>query len=93
VALKVVLDMSQFSRQVAHMMVIHKRDRPDGFLVLIPFLPDQIIPDQIPQRLRAIRILALRDVQIEIIEQVMVQRHTESNKLFHAELLLRVTNM
>src|SRR5262245_1814365 len=87
VALKIVLDMSQFSCQVAHMMVIDKRDRPDRLFIVIPLLPDQIVPDQVPQCLRAIRILMLLDVQIKIFEQMVVQRHTKSNKLLHGNLV------
>jgi hypothetical protein len=70
VTLKIVLDMSQFSRQIAHMMVVDKRDRPNRFLVVVPLLPDQVVTNQIPQGLRAVRILALLDVQIEIIKQM-----------------------
>ena len=44
----VVLDMSQLSRQIAHMMVVHERDCPDRLLVLIPLLPDQVVTNQIP---------------------------------------------
>ncbi len=47
VALKVVLDMSQLSCQVTHMVVVHKRDRPDRLFVVIPLLPDQVVTDQI----------------------------------------------
>ena len=83
VTLEVMLYMSQFSCQVAHMMVIDKRDRPDRFFVIAPLLPNQVVPDQISQCLRSIRILAFLDVPIEIIEEMMIQRHTEPNKLLH----------
>ena len=72
VALKVVLDMSQFPCQVSHMMIVYKRDGPDRLFIVVPLLPHQIVTNQIPQRLRAVRILALLDVQIKIIEQMMV---------------------
>ena len=87
VALKVVLNMGQFSGQVAHMMVVHKRDCPDRLFIVVPLLPDQIVSDQIPQCLRTVRVLALLDMQIEIIEQMMVQRHAESNKLLHGIIM------
>ena len=43
-----VLNVGELSGQVAHMMVIHKRDRPDRLFIVVPLLPDQVIPDQIP---------------------------------------------
>src|SRR4029077_15654407 len=86
VALKVVLDMRQFSRQVTDMAVVHKGYGPDRLFVVIPLLSDQVVTDQVPQRLRAVGILAPLDVQIEIIKQMMVQRHAESNELLHSWL-------
>ena len=83
VTLEVMLYMSQFSCQVAHVMVIDKRNRADRFFVVTPLLSNQVVPDQISQCFRSIRILALLDVLIKIIEEMMVQRHAESNKLLH----------
>ena len=68
VAWKVMLDMGQFPGQVPHMVVVNKGDRRDRLLVIVPLLPDQVIPDEIPQRFRAVRVLALLDVEIERVE-------------------------
>jgi hypothetical protein len=62
VAWKVVLDMGQFPGQVPHMVVVYKGDRRDRLLIIVPLLPDQVIPDQIPQRFRAVRVLTFFDV-------------------------------
>jgi hypothetical protein len=67
-----VLNIGELPGQVAYVMVIHKRDRPDRLFIVVPLLPDQIVSDQIPQRLRSVRILAFLDVQIEIIKQMVV---------------------
>ncbi len=40
-----MLNVRQLPGQVPHMMVIHKRDGADGFLILIPLISDQIVPN------------------------------------------------
>ena len=46
----VMLNVGQFSGQITHMMVVHKGDRADSLLVLIPLLPNQIISNQVAER-------------------------------------------
>jgi len=72
-ALKVMLDMREFSGEVRNMMVVHKGDRPDHFLILIPLLPDQIVTDEIPERLRTRRIFPSAYDLIEFIEQAAIE--------------------
>ena len=46
-----MLNLCEFVSQITDMMVVHKRDGSDCLLVLIPLLPDKIVPNEIPQRL------------------------------------------
>ena len=84
--LVVMLDVSQLAGQISHMMIIDKGNGPDGFFVLIPFLPDQAVPNQVAKRLRSIGIVTPPDVAVEFVEQPLVKRHTESDELIHRNL-------
>ena len=72
-ALKVMLDMREFSGQIRNVMIIDERDRPDGVLILIPLLADQIVTDEIPERLRACRVFSTSNDVVEVLEQAMIQ--------------------
>ena len=64
-------------------MIVDERDRSDRLLIRIPLLPHQIVPDQIPQCFRPVRVLLPRNMPVEIVEKVMVERNAESNEFFH----------
>jgi hypothetical protein len=83
VPLEVVLDMREFAREITHMVVVHEGDGRDRIFVLVPFLPDKIVADEVTQRFGPIRVFAAPDVPIEIVEQVMIERDAETDQLFH----------
>jgi len=66
-ALKIVLNVGQFPGEVADMMVVDERDRPDRFLVLIPFLADEVVTDEVSQGLRPVGVLPALNVTIKIV--------------------------
>jgi hypothetical protein len=66
------------------MVIIDERDGADRRFVLIPFLSDQIVSDQIAKGLRSVRISSPLDVAVELLEQSVVQRHPESDEFGHA---------
>jgi hypothetical protein len=70
---KIVLDASQFSRQIRHVVIVHEGNRGHGFLVFVPFLPDETIPNQIAYRLRPVRIFPPLYQTIEIHEQMLIE--------------------
>jgi hypothetical protein len=80
---KSVLNGNEFLCQRRYVMIVHERDRPDRLLILIPFLPDQIISDKIPERFRSVRVLLPRNMTVEIIQEMMVERNAEADYFFH----------
>ena len=91
-ALEFVLNMGELARQIAHVVIVDEGDRTDGLFILIPLLPDKIVAYQVAKRFRSIRVFAPLDVVIERIQQMVIKRHAESNKLFHASPVLRFLN-
>jgi hypothetical protein len=90
--MKSVLDIDKFLRERRHVMIVDERDRSHRLLILIPLLPDQIVPNQIAERLGSIRVLLPRNVPIEVIQEMMIEGDTEANEFFHAPTC-RVTNL
>src|SRR5215469_824946 len=82
-SLKTVLNMREFLGEIPHMMVIDERNGADRFLVLDPFLADEIVPNQIPQGFRAVRVLPACDEAVKLDQQVVVQGHAEPNEFLH----------
>lgn len=82
-SLKIMLNGGEFFRQVADVMIIDKRDGPDRLFILRPFLSDQLVPDQIPERLRAVGVFSSFDMAVEIIKQMMVERDAEPDEFLH----------
>jgi len=66
-ALEVVLDVRQISREIPHMVVIDERDRADRFLVFTPLLSDVVVSDEVPQGFRPVGVLPASNVSIEIV--------------------------
>ena len=89
--MKSVLDVDEFLRKRRHVMIVNERDRSHCLLVLIPLLPDQIVANQIAERLGSIRVLLPRNMPIEVIQEMMIEGNTEANEFFHAPIS-RVTN-
>ena len=83
VSLKIVLDMSKLPRQVRHMMIVDERNGCDRLPILIPLLPDQMVPNQVADGFGAVGILAPIDQTIEIDEEMLIERDAESDKLLH----------
>ena len=79
-----MLLFGQLFRKITHMVVVDQRDRPDRLLLLgaEPFL-HQRSPDQVPDRLGAVHVALLFDQLIEICQQLLVERYTESDRISH----------
>ena len=86
---KSVLNGNEFVGQRRYVMIVHERDRPNRLLVLIPFLPDQIIADEIAKRFRSIRVFLPCNMAVEIIQQMMIERDTEADEFFMGSQVLR----
>ena len=82
-AVVVMLNIRQLTRQIPHMMVVHERDGAHRFFILVPFLSDQVIPDEVAQRLRSIGVVPSFDMTIECIQQMMIERDAEAHQFFH----------
>jgi hypothetical protein len=81
-----MLDVGQFSGQVAHMVVIHERNRPDGFFIVTPFVSYEIVPNEVSDRLGPVRVMPPLDVTVELSQQSLIHRDAEPNQLFHDAL-------
>jgi hypothetical protein len=81
--MKSVLKIDEFLRERRHVMIVNERDRSHRLLILIPLLSDQIVPNQIAERLGSIRVLLPRNVPIEVIQEMMIEGDTEANEFFH----------
>ncbi|MCC2640856.1 MAG: hypothetical protein K0S45_1269, partial [Nitrospira sp.] len=82
-ALKVVLDVGEFAREVPYVMIVDEGNRRDRFLVPVPLLPDEIVSNQVSNGLRSIGIFTPLDQPIEIDEKVLIKGHTESDEVLH----------
>jgi len=67
-ALEIVLNVGQFSGEIADMMVVNERDRSDRFLVLIPFLADEVVTNEVSQGLRPVGVLPALNVPVKIVQ-------------------------
>ena len=90
--METVLDIGELLGERRHVMIVDERNRPHRLLILIPLLPDQIVANQIAERLRSIGILLPRNVPIEVVQQMMIKGDTEANKFFLVPAN-RVTNL
>jgi hypothetical protein len=81
-AVKTVLEIGELFGQRVDMMVIDERDRADRLLVGVPLLVDEIVPDEVAQRLGAVRVLLPRDQLVEVVEEMVVERDAEADELF-----------
>jgi hypothetical protein len=72
--LEVVLDMRQFSGEIAHVMVVDEGDCRDRITICIaaPFLGDELIADEIAQCFRTRGILSPPDDIVEIIKKMLI---------------------
>lgn len=95
IPLKVMLDLRELSGEIPHMMVVDKRDRRHGFMIVVttPFLAHQLVADEITERFGTRRVFSASDDPVEIVQQVMVQRDAEPDQLLHPTLsMLRFYN-
>lgn len=85
VALKIVLEVRKFSGEIPHVVIVDERDGSHRVAVFAadPFLRDQLFSDQVTKRLRPRRISTPPYDLVELIEQMMIERNTEPNELFH----------
>jgi hypothetical protein len=89
VALEIVLYMDELSGEITHMVVVDEGNSPDSFFVLIPFLPNEVVANQVTQGFRPIGIFAPLDVMVERLQQVIIEGDTETNKFAHSSPVLR----
>src|SRR5215218_6764939 len=86
VALKIMLEMGELPCEVPHMMIIDKRDGSDRVFILFPLLSDQIVANQVTQRLGTRRVFLVLQMEIERVQQMMIEGDTETNESFHGLL-------
>jgi hypothetical protein len=60
------------------MMVIDERYRPGYIITLLPLFLYEFLPDEVPERLRPVRIVALPNIPIELIEKCFVEGNPET---------------
>ena len=73
-----VLECGKGFGQLADIMAVHERDGADGFAVgERPFLLDQPLTDEIPDRLGPGRVAHLLDELVKSSQQVIVHRYAE----------------
>lgn len=84
-ALEIVLDVGEFSREISNVMIVDVGDRRERLAIRItaPFLTDQLITYKIAKRLGPRRILSPLDDLVKVVEQVMIERNTKPDKLLH----------
>jgi hypothetical protein len=93
-----VLEVRQAIGQFMDVVVVDHGDGSHGFPIVRPLLLDKIGADQVAERFGTGGIVLLTDQVIEIVKQMMVQRHAESDEFFHErplfqyyEFLIRAT--
>lgn len=97
VSLEVVLNMSELSGEITHMVVVHEGDRRNRLMrVAARRLVHELIADQITERLGTRRVFPASDKAIEIDKKMAVKRHAEADKLLHKAgcyvFVIRVTH-
>jgi hypothetical protein len=87
----IVLNTGELVCEGADVVVIDDRDSPDRFFIRVPLLPNQIVPNQIPDGFGAVAVALLGYQPVEVIEQMVVQGNTEPDKLLHVPSVLRLS--
>jgi hypothetical protein len=83
-----VLHVRQLFVQHAHVVIVNQRHRSDDIRIgRFPRLLDQVVANQIPKCLRAIRISALLDQAVELLQQQRIDRDANSCEITHAYIL------
>jgi hypothetical protein len=87
----IVLQSSERFREVVRVMIIDDRNRPDDFGVLsLPLALNDVVPNDIPKRLRPAGISSSRNQLIEHPQELWVHRHPKPfNRLHAASTVLR----
>ncbi len=79
-----MLQIGQFFRQKASVVIIDQRNGPHyRSLRGHNRSPNKPVPDQIPECLRAVIVAFFRDEPVKPIEQIRLQRHSDSAELRH----------
>src|SRR5215471_12783164 len=82
-SLKIMLEVGEFSGEIAHVVIIDKRHSSDRLDVFSPLLVHESVSNQIAQRFGAVRVFLAANQRVEIVEQMMIQRDPEPDKFFH----------
>ena len=73
-AAEVVLNIHEPVDQLSFVVVVNNGDRPGDLPAGLPLLLDQFLAYQIPKGLRAVAVALLFDKQVELPQQVHIQR-------------------
>jgi hypothetical protein len=89
---KFVLKLGQSLGESARMMIVHESNGPEylGFRRL-PHLLHEFIADHVPECLRPVRITALSNQLVELLQQVFVNCNTNSAKVWHRSSVIRLS--
>jgi len=85
-----MLEMCQFTTQIASMMIVDDTQGADGFLISCPLLVNQVITNQVPDCFRAIGITLLMDSLVKTFQQTVLDGYTKTNQLSHFFVHLKI---
>ena len=76
--LKIVLEIGNLAEKIPPVMIIDERYRPCHIIAFLPFFFYEFLPDEVPECLRPVRVVALPNIPIELIEKCLVEGNTET---------------
>jgi len=80
----IVLNGRQFFLEQADMMIVHKGYRSDDLAIgRFRILADEIVANQVAERLGAVGVTALRDKPVELLQKTGVNRNAYSAETAH----------
>jgi hypothetical protein len=84
-----MLMLGQFIGQLPGVMVKYQGNGPNHFffIFMVPFIFDQGISDQVPNRFRPVAVSFVRDQQVEFLQQPLINRHPEPYCFRHWHIL------
>ena len=73
-----MLQIGELLAELVQMMVVEQRYRTQGFPVVLPLLSDQLLADHVPDELGAVGVLAVLAQSLELLQQGLFYRETQS---------------
>src|SRR5439155_21903098 len=83
--MKVVLGAGELLGEVSDMMIENDRDGADRLPLGVPVLSHQMVTDEITDGFRPSSVFLADQRPVEVVQQVVVQRHRKADGLLHRE--------